>query len=165
MHKLWIVIRVVWQDNYSLVIFRLVKWVLNVILLGLATSYECTCNYNCMNSQMLHLYCVIYVAIHEHSTFWMKKIHSVIYYTHSMVIQSHTCIDYKQVKSPLSCDEWYILKKKCYVRNVQFLFYQIYPDKYRLLKWKKLKQLKQTENMLCLLILDLVERSWDLLSL
>lgn len=122
MHKLWIVIRVVWQDNYSLVLFRLVKWVLNVILLGLATSYECTCNYNRMNSQMLHLYCVIYVAIHEHSTFWMKKIHSVIYYTHSMVIQSHTCIDYKQVKSPLSCDEWYIFKKNVMWEMCNFCF-------------------------------------------
>lgn len=142
MHKLWIVIRVVWQDNYSLVLFRLVKWVLNVILLGLATSYECTCNYNRMNSQMLHLYCVIYVAIHEHSTFWMKKIHSVIYYTHSMVIQSHTCIDYKQVKSPLSCDEWYIFKKNVMWEMCNFLFYQIYPDKYRLLKWKKIKTIE-----------------------
>lgn len=39
-----------------------------------------------------------------------------------MVIQSHTCIDYKQVKSPLSCDEWYILKKMLCEKCAIFCF-------------------------------------------
>lgn len=50
----------VWQDHLSCDYLSGKRIVLNVILPGLATKYMYTCiDINCINSQMLHLYCVI----------------------------------------------------------------------------------------------------------
>lgn len=106
-----------WQENWS---GNFLSGECHIARSGNKIHVNYTCNDNCINSQM-YTSVVLYVAIHKHSTFWMKQIHSVIYVTHYGYTVTYTCIDYKQVESPLSCDDWYILKK-CYVRNVQFFF-------------------------------------------
>lgn len=70
----------------------------------------------------------------EHSTFRNESRFILLYIWYSFNGYTVTYMyRLNKVKSPLSCDDWYILKKKCYVRNVQFFFffffYQIYPDK------------------------------------